>query len=144
MFAEKVDYIMHNHSQQVLCVRYVDNRLVIIAKTMCDHPHIKDFLQDDFYEEPVVLESVTTPDAVQEFLGFDLQMQTYKILLLLREAPWKIRPSASAGTLRQKLAAYQSKKYSILKFVFPDSEKILQLKELKTMFIRAGYQMTEL
>ena len=137
MFAEKVNHIMQDHSQKVWCIRYVDNRLVIIAKSMCDHPNIKTFLQDDFYEEPVVLESVTTPDAVQEFLGFDVQMQTYKILLLLREAPWKIRPSSSAGTLRQKLAA-------ILKFVFPDSEKTLQLNDLKTMFIRAGYQMTEL
>ena len=143
-FAEKVDYIMHKHFQQVWCIRYVDNRLVVIAKTMCDHPFIKDFLEDNFYEEPVVLESVATPDAVQEFLGFDLQVHTYKILLLMREAPWKIRPSSSAGTLRQKLAAYQSKKHSIMKFVFPDSEKMMQLKELKTMFIRAGYQMTEL
>ena len=143
-FAEKVDYIMHKHFQQVWCIRYVDNRLVVIAKTMCDHPCVKDFLEDNFYEVPVVLESVATPDAVQEFLGFDLQVRTYKILLLMREAPWKIRPSSSAGTLRQKLAAYQSKKHSIMKFVFPDSEKMMQLKELKTMFIRAGYQMTEL
>ena len=121
----------------------MDNRLVIIAKTTRDHSHIKSFLEDNFYEEPVVLESVTTPDAIQEFLGFDVQMQTYKILLLL-EAPWKIRPSSSAGTLQQKLAAYNAKKLSILNFVFPDSEKLTQLTELKTMFIRAGYQMSDL
>ena len=104
----------------------------------------KNFLQDNFYKEPVVLETVTTPDAVQEFLGFDLQVQSYRILLLPREAPWKIRPCSSAGTLQQKLAANQSKKQSIVKFVFPDSEKTLQLRELKTMFLRAGYQMMEL
>ena len=118
-FAEKVDYIMCKHFQQVWCVRYVDNRLVVIAKTMCDLPFIKDFLEDNFYEEPVVLESVATPDAVQEFLGFDLQAHTYKILLLMREAPWKKRPSSSAGKLRQKLAAYQSKKHSIMKICLP-------------------------
>ena len=144
MFAEKVNYIMQKHPQQVWCIRYVDNRLVVIAQTICDHPHIKEFLQDNFYEEPVVLESVTTPDAVQEFLGFDLQVQSYKILLLLRESPWKIRPYSSAGTLKQKLVAYHSKKHSIVKFVFPDSEKITQLRELKTMFLRAGYQLMEL
>ena len=144
IFAEKVDYVIRNDSQRMWCIRYVDNRLVVMAKTLSNNPHIKSFLEDNFYQEPVVLESVTAPDAVQEFLGFDLQVQIYKILLLIRDAPWKVRPSSSAGTLQRKLAAYNSKKLSIMKFVFPESQKQVQLKQLKTVFVRAGYQLSEL
>ena len=144
MFADKINYLFRAHSQNLWCIRYVDNRLVVMSKQLYEDPDIRNFLDDNFYQEPVVLESVTTTDASQEFLGFDVQVESYKILLLLREAPWKIRPYSSAGTLRQKLSAYNSKKLSIVKFVFPESQKSLQLAQLKTIFNQAGYALANL
>ena len=69
----------------IWCVRYVENRLVVLDAFLKKPWEFQCFLADELYEKPVELETVYTPDATQEFLDFDFQ--SYKPILLLREVP---------------------------------------------------------
>ena len=44
-----------------LCVRSVENRIVLIDQSLTNHPAFQCFLHDDFYIPPVQLEAVNTP-----------------------------------------------------------------------------------
>ena len=67
---------------------------------------------------PVELETVSATDAEQEFLGFDVQVLQASISVLLCDEPWKVRTCNSAGVRAQKLAAYFSKRYNILRYTW--------------------------
>ena len=86
---------------------------MVLDVSLENNPDVRRFLADEFDEKPVELETVLTPDATQEFLGFDLIMQSYRLVTLLREVPWKIRLPSSAGAQQHKLAANFSKRHSI-------------------------------
>ena len=143
-FANSIHHLFGQFSNSFWCIRYVDNRLVVLDASHENHPDVRRFLADEFYEKPVELETVHTPDATQEFLGFDLVMQSYRQVMLLREVPWKIRLPASAGAQQHKLAAYLSKRHSFKGLVFPESAQHSQLLQLQEMFIRAEYQAQDL
>ena len=144
-FANSIHHLFRQFPNSLWCIRYVDNRLlVVLGVSLENNPDVRRFLADEFYEKPVELETVLTPDATQEFLGFDLIMQSYRLVMLLREVPWKIRLPSSAGAQQHKLAAYFSKRHSIKRLVFPETAQQSQLLQLQEMFIRAGYQAQDL
>ncbi|CAE7585152.1 unnamed protein product [Symbiodinium sp. CCMP2592] len=121
------------------CVRYVDNRLLICS---ADHSHysvLQHLFSDMFYESPVELEQVISNDADQEFLGFDFISVESRLHLLIRDEPWKIRLPQSAGPLHQKLAAFTSKKLSILRHVWPPEDRVDQLRLLTQLFLKADF-----
>ena len=128
----------------LFCTRYVDNRLVILDVKHEHRAFLKQFLSNDFYARPVELEHVHSQDAEQEFLGFDVIPQQSKILLLLRDEPWKIRLHNSAGSSSQKLASYHSKRHSILRHVQPPEMRVQQLEQLKQLFLQAGFSRASL
>ena len=87
-----------------LAIRYVDNRYIIFPEERIEDPSIQTLAQEDFYQHPVELETVTN----NELLGFIVNSQIRTIVYKLPE-PWQIRDFASAGSLRLRLSGLQPK-----------------------------------
>ena len=143
-FAEQYSRQLKQMADHFFCVRYVDNRLLIIDQRWMRLRCMQEFCSDFFYGSPVELESVLATDVEQEFLGFDVQVLRASIAVLQRDEPWKVRICNSAGVRAQKLAAYFSKKYSILRYTWPPDARQTQLQSLQNMFVQAGYSLADL
>ena len=82
--------------EKFLCLRYVDNRIVLIDKQLVHHPSFQHFLHGDFYQPPVQLEAVNTPGVQCEFLGFDIQISpTYAVEMIMTKDRWRFRLPSS-------------------------------------------------
>ena len=143
-FAEQNARQLKQVADHFFCVRYVDNRLLIVDQRWMRLRCVQEFCSDLFYGSPVELESVSATDAEQEFLGFDVQVLRASISVLQRDEPSKGRIHNSAGVRAQKLAADFSKRYSILHYTWPPDAKAAQLLSLRNMFVQAGYSATDL
>ena len=121
------------------CTRYVDNRLVIVSDRILRDYRLQHFLHNNFYQHPVELEHVTSSDAIEEFLGIDLQLNHHRLQLLLRPDLWKIREPNSAGPERHRTAAFQCAKIHIERHVWPPHIRAQQLLRLRQNFAEAGY-----
>ena len=96
----------HDNRELFFCTRYVDNRLVVVSRQLLQDRRQLHFLTNNFYQAPVELEHVTSCDATEEFLGFDLQLDHHRLQLILRPERWKIREPNSAGPERHRTAAF--------------------------------------
>ena len=114
------------------CARYADNHPLIVDQRWMHLSCLRSRCSDLFYGSPVELEAVAAIDAEQEFLGFDAQVQRASIFVLLRDEPWKVRLSNSAGVRAQKFAAFFSKKYNILRHTWPPEARAQQLWNLQS------------
>ena len=74
---------------------------------------------------------------------FDAQVLRASISVLLRDEPWKVRLSNSAGVKAQKLAAYFSKRYNILRYTWPPEARAQQGLSLQSVLsMQATYVKT--
>ena len=115
-FVEQNSLQLQRTAPHFYCVRYVENRLLIVDQRWMHLSCLKTLCSDLFYGSPVELETVSATDAEQEFLGFDVQVLRASVTVLQRDEPWKVRICNSAGARAQKLAAYFSTCYSILRY----------------------------
>ena len=76
-----------------LALRYVDNRYIIFPEERVKDRSTQTPAQEDFYEHPVELETVTT----NELLGFLVDSQNRTVTYILPK-PWQVRDCASAGS----------------------------------------------
>ena len=120
------------------CTRYVDNRLVVVSRQLQDR-RLLHFLTNNFYQAPVELEHVTSCDALEKFLGFDLQLDHHRLQLILRPERWKFREPNSAGPERHRTAAFHSAHLHIERHVWPPHVRDRQLVQLRQHFADAGY-----
>ena len=116
MSIEEEIYVRHlqnffdSNKPLLFCTIYVDNCLVIVSNKIITDHRFQHFLRSIFYQHPVELQHVTSTDAFDEFLGFDLQLTHHRLQLLLRPDLWKIREPNSAGPERHRIAAFHCKK----------------------------------
>ena len=68
--------ILTNHNLFIRRIRYVDNRLILGDRRLCDLPPCELHLDERFYGKPIVLS--TEPD--QEFLGFMLETNPFELI----------------------------------------------------------------
>ena len=142
---EEEIYVRHlqsffvNNKELFFCTRYVDNRLVVVSRRLLQDYRLLHFLTNNFYQAPVELEHVTSKDATEEFLGFDLQLQHHRLLLILRPERWKIREPNSAGPERHRTAAFHCARLHIERHVWPSTVRESQLVQLRQHFADAGY-----
>ena len=113
------------------CTRYVDNRLVVVSRRLLQDYRLLHFLTNNFYQAPVELEQVTSKDATEEFLGFDLQLQHHRLQLILRPERWQIREPNSAGPERHRTAAFHCARLHIERHVWPPTVRESQLVQLR-------------
>ena len=118
-FIEQTWYTQHEVflstvKEKFLCLRYVDNRIVLIDKQLARHPFFQYFLHDDFYEPPVQLEAVNTPGVQCEFLGFDVQITpTYAIEMIMTKDRWRFRLPSSLHSGFRSTSLFQSRTANI-------------------------------
>ena len=125
------------HRPRFLCLRYVDNRIVLIDQELSSYPAFQEFLHDDFYIPPVQLEAVTTPGVQCEFLGFDVQLRpTYALEMIMTSDHWRFRVPSSIQATYASSSLYKSRASSIRKYVWPDERREWQLVTLDRMFRR--------
>ena len=62
------------------CTKHVGNRLVIVSHKTIEDRRLQHFLCNNFYPHPVEHEHVGSKDAVEGYLGFDLQNFNYSII----------------------------------------------------------------
>ena len=142
---EEEIYVRHlqsffvNNKELFFCTRYVDNRLVVVSRRLLQDYRLHHFLTNNFYQAPVELEHVTSKDVTEEFLGFDLQLQHHRLLLILRPERWKIREPNSAGPERHRTAAFHCARLHIERHVWPSTVRESQLVQLRQHFADAGY-----
>ena len=129
----------HDNRELFFCTRYVDNRLVVVSRQLLQDRRLLHVLTNNFYQAPVELEHVTSSDATQEFLGFDLQLDHHRLQLILRPERWKIREPNSAGPERHRTAAFHCARLHIERHVWPPHIRDRQLVQLRQHFVEAGY-----
>ena len=142
---EEEIYVRHLQSffsdnrELFFCTRYVDNRLVVVSRQLLQDRRLLHFLTNNFYQAPVELEHVTSCDALEEFLGFDLHFDHHRLQLILRPERWKIREPNSAGPERHRTAAFHSARLHIERHVWPPHVRDRQLVQLRQHFAVPSY-----
>ena len=121
-----------------LTIRYVDNRYIIFPEERIEDPSIQTLAQEDFYQHPVELETVTN----NESLGFIVDSQIRTIEYKLPE-PWQIRDFASAGSLRLRLSGLQSRCHLISRYTYPSTDCPVRIHSLIQLYIAKGLQSSD-
>ena len=121
-----------------LAIRYVDNRYIIFPEERIEDPSIQTLAQEDFYQHPVELETVTS----NELLGFIVNSQLRTIEYKLPE-PWQIRDSASAGSLRLRLSGLKSRCHLISRYSYPCTGCPDRIHSLIQLYIAKGFQSSD-
>ena len=96
------------------CMRYVDNRLVLVSTRLLSHPLLREFLHLAFYKRPVELEDVESA----EFPGFLLNFTRRELITILPAENWQFEKLPSPGTLSQGLAGLRARISRIQRFCF--------------------------
>ena len=108
--------LLQQYGSQFLCLRYVDNRIVLLNPLLHRLWPFREFLGNNFCVAPVQLEAVQSPQAQCEFLGFDARLwPTRSFQLLMQNELWRFRLPSGASTPHQKLALYRSRFNAITK-----------------------------
>ena len=84
--------LLQQYGSQFLCLRYVDNRIVLLNPLLHRLWPFREFLDNNFCVAPVQLEAVQPPQAQCEFLGFDTRLwPTRSFQLLMQNELWRFR-----------------------------------------------------
>ena len=121
-----------------LAIRYVDNRYVIFPEERIQDPSIQTLAQEDFYQHPVELETVSN----NELLGFLVNSQFRTIEYKLPE-PWQIRDFASAGSLRLRLSGLKARCHLISRYTYPCTGCPDRIHSLIQLYIAKGFQSSD-
>ena len=85
--------------------RYVDNRFIVHNEHFLSHPAIQTLTHNNFFGDPVELETVDD----FHLLGFNIDLQQRTITYMQPTQPWKIRDHTSAGSQRLALSGLASR-----------------------------------
>ena len=137
-WTQSYEQILTAPSFPFLAIRYVDKRYIIFPEEMIQDLSIQTLAQEDFYQHPVELETVTT----NELLGFIVDSRLRTIQYKLPE-PWQIRDFASAGSLRLRLSGLQSRCHLISRYTYPRTGCPARIHSLIHLYIAKGFQSSD-
>ena len=100
-------------------LRYVDNRLCLVHPQWLDDPAIANFLHQDFYGHPIILE--TEPD--QEFLGFCIEFAPFSLRYSPPRGLNQVMAPFSASPLSVQLSGFVSRLLQSVPFRKPNNSK---------------------
>ena len=84
--------LLQQYDSQFLCLRYVDNRIVLLNPLLHCFEPLREFLDDNFYVAPVQLEAVPSVQAQCKFLGFDIRLSpTRSFQLIMQNDLWRFK-----------------------------------------------------
>ena len=137
-WSQTYEQILTAPSFPFLAIRYVDNRYIIFPEERIEDPSLQTLPQEDFYQHPVELETVTN----NELLGFIVDSQIRTIVYKLPE-PWQIRDYASAGSLRLRLLGLQSRCLLFFRYTYPSTDCPDRIHSLIQLYIANGFQSSD-
>lgn len=116
-------------------LRYVDNRLCLVHPQWLDDPAIANFLHQDFYGHPIILE--TEPD--QEFLGFCIEFAPFSLRYSPPRGLNQVMAPFSASPLSVQLSGFVSRLFLVAKCAFPEAEQFKGFAALHRLYSSAGF-----
>ena len=131
----QVQQYLHTHSNRILITRYVDNRLVLIDQSQQHHAIIQPFLQDTFYQEPVILED--EPD--NSFLGCTIDLQKHTLSYIQPNNAWQFQSFGSAASTQHKLSAAYSRICLAARHSHPYKQAQHDVEFLIQSYVSLGY-----
>ena len=120
---------------QALCIRYVDNRMIILSKQLAEDPAMQLLLSQNFYREPIQLELVDD----MHFVGYNLDLTNRAVEYIMPLQQWQIRHPASAGSTSLKLSSLSSRLYLIKRGVYPHQTAWPTARSLANLYITKGF-----
>ena len=118
--------------------RYVDNRLAILSKTIQASSPFHQFLQLDFYKDPVTLEEVGD----LHFLGFNVDVQARTVTYIVPVQEFKYRLTNSAGSVQMALTGAVSRLHTICRCTWPRAAIPRSCNELAAQYVKLGANKT--
>ena len=117
--------------------RYVDNRFIVHNEHFLSHPAIQTLIHNNFFGDPVELETV------EDFhlLGFNIDLQQRTITYIQPTQPWKIRDHTSAGSQRLALSGLASRLHSIYTYTFPPHHATAAAEALVHLYAQKGHDL---
>ena len=126
-------------SSSLLFLRYVDNRLILGPKTSLQSPQMQRFCDSHFYQG-IVLETVSD----HQWLGFTIDAAAQTATFNMPEKPWQLRSPASAGSWKLATSGYFSRASLTRQYTWPPEAIPGQLRQLKQLYVQAGFPATAL
>ena len=117
--------------------RYVDNLFIVHNEQFLSHPAIQTLIHNNFFGDPVELETVED----FHFLGFNIDLQQRTITYIQPTQPWKIRDHTSAGSQRLALSGLASRLHSIYTYTFPPNNATAAAEALVNLYAQKGHDL---
>ena len=124
----------------MLCIRYVDNRLVLIPRNQQTLNGFRKFLDLDFYDPPVELE----PCGDNKFLGYELDLLHGTCKYVVPKESFHYRSPRSAGTPSRILSGFQARLHLLYRGTFPSQEVKPLIEELVQGYLNQGFARPQL
>ena len=136
----EVQQYLQRHADRILITRYVDNRLVLIDQSQQHHPAIQPFLQDTFYQDPVILED--EPD--NSFLGCTTDLHKHTLSYNQPGNTWQFQSLGSAACTQHKLSAAYSRICLAARHSHPYEQAHRDVESLIQSYVSLGYPYKQL
>ena len=127
-------------ADELLFLRYVDNRLILTPKSVLQVPVVQEFCHANFYKDSIQLESVDD----HKWLGFVIDAKCRTAQFCMPTKPWQLRSTHSAGSWRLCASGYFSRAALMKKYAWPPSDRPRQLQQLRQLYLAAGFPASEL
>ena len=123
--------ILAGRLPELLCIRYVDNRLSIVREEAITQRQFARFLNQLFYQYPVELEDCGD----KKFLGYELDIEAGTLLYVVPKDGFSYRDVRSAGSAAKILSGLHARLYLLYRGTFPHTKA----KQLVEQLLQ-GYQ----
>ena len=129
-------YKIQEHAD-MLCIRYVDNRLTVISKELRKLPSFERFCNLLFYQSPIELEDCG--DNV--LLGYEISLTSRYCRYVVPKFNYDFRSIRSAGSTSRILSGLNARLHLLYRGTFPksDSHKLVSL--LLQGYVRQGFSL---
>ena len=112
-------------------------RFIVHNEHFLSHPAIQTLIHNNFFGDPVELETVDD----FHLLGFNIDLQQRTITYIQPTQPWKIRDHTSAGSQRLALSGLASRLHSIYTYTFPSHHATAAAEALVHLYAQKGHDL---
>ena len=128
-------YKISTQDAQLLCIRYVDNRLTVLTRTLAIQQSFQRFLDPFFYQYPVELE----PCGDMFFLGYILDFDSAECLFRVPLQSHEYRSTRSAGGTKRCLSGFTARLCLLHRGTYPRSRIPSLVNLMISHYVRHGF-----
>jgi hypothetical protein len=133
-------YQLNARSEALWLDRYADNRFCILKHNAVGLDHWNQFLDESFYEHPIVLETLQDT----KVLGFDLNIEARTLTYAIPPQLHCYRHKMSAGSNTILLSGLRSRITLIKRLTFPKQQVRPSINKLLNMYKQLGFNDQDL